>query len=124
NDFRVRRRAERPVALELRAQLEIVVDLAVVGDARAVGRAHRLRAGVQIDDAQTAVREAHAVARRAPHAVAIRSAVLLQLIHDVERLREIRRRLAAKMKHPGYATHESNLTDCSSAQAGRRSWTA
>ena len=59
DDFRVGSRAKLGAAcFQLRPQLDVVVDLAVIGDDVSTARiGHRLRAEVQIDDGQTPVTE-------------------------------------------------------------------
>ncbi|MFO0636680.1 MAG: hypothetical protein U0168_27930 [Nannocystaceae bacterium] len=60
-------------ALQLRAQLDVVVDLAVEGDPqRTVGAGHGLRAGRQIDDREAAMAEAEASAQLDAAAVGAR----------------------------------------------------
>src|SRR5207247_601075 len=62
-------------ALELGLEVAEVVDLAVVDDpGRAVGRAHRLPPGHQVDDSQAGHAQAHA--RLDVHALVVRSPVL------------------------------------------------
>ena len=84
----------RPSACELGAQLEVVVDLAVVGDrVPPVGGVHRLLAVGDVDDRQPPVREpAGAVG---DDAVAVRPAVLLAGVHALEERRDRRESVVA-----------------------------
>jgi hypothetical protein len=72
-----------PQALELGAQVEVVVDLTVVGDAVApVGGVHRLLAVRDVDDRQPPVGQAAGPVER--DAVTVRAAVLLARVHALE----------------------------------------
>ena len=86
-DLGVARRAEAvPAPLERRAQLEVVVDLAVLDDLdRAVLVPDGLVAAGEVDDGETARRQGdRAVDERAR---AVRAAVAQRLVHGLERPR-------------------------------------
>ena len=82
--LRVARRAEAvPALLQLSTQLAEVIDLAVEDDPQpAVGRGHRLRAGLtQVDDREPAMREPGTPVGRDPQPFAVRPAALHRLAH-------------------------------------------
>src|SRR5262249_2695238 len=103
--LRIGGRAERPVGVELRAKLDVVIDLAVVGDAGAVGCGHRLCAGRQVDDAETAVCEADGVPWSGPDADAVRTAMRLEVVHRVDCGPETWNRSALEMNDTRNAAH-------------------
>ena len=82
-DLGVRGGAE-PAATKLGSQLDVVVDLAVVGDPAAVAVGHGLVAGREVDDGQAAVRETDVTAIVFPGRVAVRAAMDLHLVHQIE----------------------------------------
>jgi hypothetical protein len=85
--FGIGGRPEIPVRPELVLQFAVVVDLAVERDDAAVGCLHRLAPGARkIDDREPAMRQPASGIRRAPEALAIRSAMRDQSVHDGKRL--------------------------------------
>ena len=79
NDFGIGMRSET-LGPEFDTQFDVVVDLAVERDPIAAGIFHRLAAGIDVDDAQAAMREADVSARMLPHALTVGTAMALQLI--------------------------------------------
>ena len=62
--------------IEFLSQLDIIIDLAIIRNDRAIRAPHRLRAiGRQVDDGETAMDEADATVRRHPLAIAVGSAM-------------------------------------------------
>src|SRR5207237_7767705 len=108
DDLRVRAGAEvRAARPQLAAQLDVVVDLAVVGEPEtAPGQAHGLiaRRG-RVDDGEPAVREADVAVDPRPGPVG--TAVLEARAHQHERSRVDR--LARALPDSGDATHEGAL---------------
>src|SRR4051812_48374241 len=90
--------------LKLGAQLFEIVDFAVVGERQLpVGRAHRLVAGLEVDDRQAAMAEADS--RRGPDAAAVGAAMGKGVRHGahprrVDRLRHVR------MEEARYPAHQ------------------
>ena len=73
------------VLLQSRAQLAIVVDLAIADQhQRAIGVVQRLLAAVQIDDGQAAMAERGE--RIVMHALAVRPAMRQRVEHSLQRL--------------------------------------
>ncbi len=67
-----------------RAQLGVVVDLAVVGDPAAGLVGHRLVPGLRLDDAQPPVAEPHVAALVHPDAGLVGPAMRDEVVHDLE----------------------------------------
>ena len=108
-----------PVLAQLLAQFDEVVDLAVVGDDVARGRAHRLRAGVEIDDRKPQVRESCAAVRRLPAALAVRAAVPEAL---KGRREEPASRLAPQSCVPSDSAHGSSVSFPGRESSAARAW--
>ena len=90
----------RAVRRQLPAQLEVVVDLAVVDDLDAARRAHRLGGCIgQIDDRQTPMRQADPLVAN-HHAGAIGSPMGQQLRHGAQN-----RFVRVRLDDAGYSTH-------------------
>jgi hypothetical protein len=87
DDLGVAVRAEaRPLALQLRPQLAVVVDLAVEGDGQ-LAQVHRLGAGLaQVDDRQAAVGQPRAPVGRHPGGRAVGAAQGHLVARAVERI--------------------------------------
>ena len=96
HDLHVRRRAELGEP-ELVAELDVVVDLAVVRDPVAALVRHRLVAGLEVDDREAPVAEAGVATLVEPHALAVRAAMAEQLVHVRELPVERRDRLPAQV---------------------------
>ena len=97
----------RPSADELLAQVEVVVDLAVVGDRVApVGGVHRLLAVRDVDDRQPPVGQAARAAR--DDALAVRPAVLLAVVHPLQQ-----RVVGVESVVAGDAAHALGGSSCS-----------
>jgi len=104
DDLGVGLRAEASAtALEVAAELDVVVDLAVVGDPEApLGEAHRLvTCGRRVDDAQAPVGQADSAVQ--VDAVPVRAAVNEAGAHAFER--GLVDRLARPLPDPGDAAH-------------------
>src|SRR5207245_8644768 len=101
---------DAPRSLELLAQLEVVVDLAVDDDVQApVRRGHGLRGrGGQIDDAQATMSQHHRIAARgrlaAPQSLAVRPA-MAQLVQH--RAHQAPGAVEISSYDAGYAAHGS-----------------
>ena len=92
-------------ALQLRPQIRVVEDLAVVGDPpRVVFVGHRLGAGGQIDDAQPAMAEVHPVVFK--ESAVIGSAVANDLCH-APHYGATETGAAPEIQETGDATHNS-----------------
>ena len=96
---------------ELRAQLEVVVDLAVVGDPVVAAVAHRLVARLEVDDRQPAVREADVLVRMRPDRLAVRPAMADQLVHRVQRRLQLRNRSAREGDSATDSAHSGGRID-------------
>src|SRR5580704_10012130 len=76
NRLGVRVRMEFPAGGQLGAELEIIVDLAIIGDGSRARRHHRLLRGIaQVDDRQATMREPDRTRRRDPGAISVWAAV-------------------------------------------------
>ena len=104
DDFGVAARVEDvPERLQLRDQLLVVVDLAVEDDDdRAVLVVERLLAGREVDDRQAAMTEPDA--RLEVHALAVRPAVRLRVVHALQQ-RAVEVAAAAGVEQSGDAAH-------------------
>ncbi len=78
------RRGAKTVGAQLPAELGKVVELAVVGDPTALLAGHRLVAVLDVDDAQTTVREPHVTVLVDPHAGVVGAAVLDEGAHHLQ----------------------------------------
>src|SRR5438094_126832 len=97
----------KPGITQFRAEFDVVVDLTVVRDPVTRLVPHRLVSGGKVDDRQTAVRKADRAPAMRPRGMPIRSPVGLDLVHELQPLREARYRPPRQVDHPGYATHDS-----------------
>ena len=98
--------AGAPRASELRAQLGVVVDLAVVGQPAARLVAHRLVAGgAGVDDAQPPVAEAHVAALMRPGSGVVGTPVGDQVVHHLEPGRQVGDGLPAQVDGSADSAH-------------------
>src|SRR6266702_2399141 len=97
----------KPGITQFRAEFDVVVDLTVVRDPVTRLVPHRLVSGGKVDDRQTAVRKADRAPAMRPRGMPIRSPVGLDLVHELQPLREARYRPPRQVDDPGYATHDS-----------------
>ena len=93
------------VLAEQPAQLDVVVDLAVVGDPVAAAVGHRLVAGLEVDDRQAPVRERrHAVVVH-PGRLAVRAAVAQEVVHQLDRSLGVSQRAEREADGSPYTAH-------------------
>src|SRR6185437_10085248 len=104
HDFGVGCRAEA-VLTELAAQLDVVVDLAVVRDPVAGAVVHRLLPGLEVDDLEPPVGEPDMTAVVDPHALSVGAAVREQPIHELEPGRERPGRLRIEVEYYSDPAH-------------------
>src|SRR6266704_2268066 len=97
----------KPGITQFRAEFDVVVNLTVVRDPVTRLVPHRLVSGGKVDDRQTAVRKADRAPAMRPRGMPSRSPVGLDLVHELQPLREARYRPPRQVDHPGYATHDS-----------------
>ena len=97
---------EFPAWGQLGAELEVIVDLAIIGDDGRARRHHRLlRRIAQIDDRQATMREPDRTRRRNPGAVSVWAAVGDEAIEHRERGGQSRDRLTVDRSHACDAAH-------------------
>src|ERR1700758_5101602 len=98
--------AKAPGRTELVHELEVIVDLAVIRDHRAVWGRHRLlTCGRQVDDGKASVCETADGARRLPEAMAVGPAVSKERPHGAEHMAKAANRRPRERKSAGYSTH-------------------
>ena len=97
---------ELPVRTQRLAQLDIIVDLAIIGQDRAVGRRHRLVAGRgQVQDRQALMAQPGRAVLRCPGSLVIRPAMRLQPVHQGQPRCQVRHRTARKVYDTADAAH-------------------
>src|SRR6185295_8195076 len=97
------------LAPELLTELQIVVDLPVIGDTVPSAVRHRLLPSGQVDDTETPVGEADDPPRVMPGSLAVRPPVLEERIHRVYGGREAGRRLQRQVQDRRDAAHRQLL---------------